>query len=385
MRSIAIGKFLICLAASAMLISAAEAATISPGDLVVVRAGTGAAALAATGTATFLDEYTVGGTSVQSIALPTTGSGSQQALTLSGTSTSEGFLALSANGQYLTVGGYNAAPGATTNGANNNRVAGRVDLAGNVDTSTNLQDASTTGNIRSVVSNDGTQFWAGTSGGGVRYATFGSAAASTQLNTAAPTNMRVVNINSGQLYVSSASGTFQGVGTVGTGLPTTSGQTPTLLNGFPTVAGPSNYDYVFADANTLYVADDRSTGSGGGLQKWVQSGGTWTLAYTLSTNLTAGLRGLAGTTDGLGNEILYATTGDAITTVSGNKLVAITDVISNTTLPVHSFATLATAAGNTAFRGVELIPGVVVPEPTAMALMLLSSISLLVIRGRAGR
>jgi hypothetical protein len=35
----------------------------------------------------------------------------------------------------------------------------------------------------------------------------------------------------------------------------------------------------FKDANTLYIADDGSAASGGGIQKWTQSGGTWSLAY----------------------------------------------------------------------------------------------------------
>jgi len=348
-------RFVVCIGL-ALAPLAAFAAAFTPGDLVVVRAGDGSAALGSAATAAFLQEFTTLGSGVQTIGLPTAANGANQILTLSGSATSEGFLTLSANGLYLTMGGYNSAIG--TAGPNNligNRVVGRIDLFGNIDTTTILGDASNLGNIRSVVSDNGGNLWANTSGAGVRYTTFGSTTATTQLSTS-PSNVRTVNIFSGQLYTTSASSTFQGVATVGTGLPTTSGQTTTLLSGFPTASGPSPYDYVFADANTLYVADDRATGSGGGLQKWTFNGSTWTLAYTLNIGLTAGLRGLTGVADGLGDEILYATTADAITALAGNKLVTLTDLLSATSAGTETFSTVATAPGNTAFRGVELVP-----------------------------
>src|SRR6266705_3206108 len=86
----------------------AQAAAFTMGDLVVVRVGDGAAALTGNATAAFLDEYTPGGVLVQSIPLPTLASGGNQPMTLSGSATSEGFLALSQNGMYLTLGGYAA-------------------------------------------------------------------------------------------------------------------------------------------------------------------------------------------------------------------------------------------------------------------------------------
>ena len=361
-------KRLLLLCLPLITLSTGFSAAFTPGNLVVVRAGDGTVALASSATAAFLDEYTIGGSFGQTIPLPTAVSGANKILTLAGTSTSEGFLALSANGLYLTVGGYNQTVGTLSpNTLVGNRSVGRVDLLGNVDTSTVLGDAASIGNIRSVVSDTGGDFWATSSSGGMRYTTLGSTGPSTQLNSAAPTNLRVANIFSGQLYASAASGTFQGVGTLGAGLPTTGGQTPSLLSGFPTTSGPSAYDYLFADPSTLYVADDRATTSGGGLQKWILSSGTWGLAYTLTSGLTAGLRGLTGVDDGAGNQILYATTADAITAGAGNKLVTITDLLSATSLPgSETFTTLATAPGNTAFRGVELVP-----EPSSLALLAL--------------
>jgi hypothetical protein len=356
--------------AGVAIASFADAAAITPGNLVVVRAGDGSAALTSNATAAFLTEYTAAAANqaapVQTIALPTATAGSNRALTLSGTSTSEGFLTLSSNGQYLTLGGYNAAPGTASvtsaTASTVNRVLGRVTLGGAIDSSTALADATNLGNIRSVVSNDGTGFWAGTSAGGARYQSFGTVGTSTQLSTSV-TNTRAVNIAGGQLYSSNASGTFQGVSSIGTGLPTTSGQTTTILPGFPTTAGPSPYDYMFAGTSTLYVADDRTNGNGG-IQKWTLSGGTWSLQYTLAVTATSGTRGLAGYVDGSGNAVLFATT----TETSANKLVTVTD-LGNTS----SFTTLATAPTNTAFRGVDFVP---VPEPTTVAMIALAGFAL---------
>jgi hypothetical protein len=353
----------ICLAAI-LCANNGHAAAFTLGDLVVVRVGDGSAALGSAATATFLDEYTSAGVFVQSIPMPTSLSGLNQPFTLSGTATSEGFLALSGNGLYLTLGGYNAIPGTAgvTTAAPTTvpRGVARIGLNGLIDTSTSLSDAYSGSNIRSAVSTDGVNIWTGGNAGsglgatgGPRYSTFGGTT-SVRVDTTA-SNMRVVNIFNGQLYVSSSTGSLLGVSTVGTGLPTTAGSSAiTILPGMPTTGTHSSYDFWFKDANTLYVADDGSAANGGGIQKWTLSAGTWSLAYTLGNNgtTTTAVRGLAGTVDGSGNAVLYGTT--------GNALVSVTDTGSGSAV-----STLATAGANTAFRGVELL---VVPEPTTAAL-----------------
>jgi len=80
--------------------------------------------------------------------------------------------------------------------------------------------------------------------GGVRATTPGSST-STQLSTAAA-NLRQAAVFAGQLYVSSGSGTTLRIGTVGTGTPTTAGQTITNLPGFPASAG-SPFGFLLAD------------------------------------------------------------------------------------------------------------------------------------------
>jgi hypothetical protein len=287
---------------------------------------------------------------------------------LAGTSTTEGQLALSANGKYLTIAGYGVAPGQTsvpqTMAATVNRVVGRITISdGTIDTTTSLSDAynSSAGansNPRSAVTDDGTHFWTtGTAGtpdvasAGVRYTTLGSTT-STQLATT-PTNTRVVNIQnvtgSNQLYLSTMSLAFRGVSTVGTGLPSASGQTVSLLNGFdPSTTSPEDaYDFWFKDANTLYIADEGlSNGAAtglGGIQKWTSDGTTWTKAYTLNVDSPA--RGLSGTIKN-GNAVLYA-----ITTDTPTRLVTVTDTGAGSL-----YSTLTFADSNTAFRDVVFVP-----------------------------
>ena len=307
---------------------------------------------------------------IQTIALPTTVSGGNYALTFSGSASSEGFLTLSTDGRDLTLAGYYAAVGTATPQSSAasviNRVVGRVDMNGNIDTTTALSDAYNGSNIRAAVSTDGTSLWTTGNGGsgqgssaGNRYTTLGSTT-SIQLNSSTSNN-RVNNIANGQLYTSAGSGTIAGVATVGTGVPTTTGQTLTILPGMPTTTtGHSSYDFWFRNANTLYVADDGAATAGGGIQRWdFNSGsGTWALTYTLLNNgtTTTGCRGLAGFIDASGNVELFATTSISTT---ANTLIEVTD----TGVWTGTDIVLATAPTGDAFRGVELIP-----EPSGLAL-----------------
>jgi hypothetical protein len=342
----------------------ARAAAFGASNLVVLRVGDGTVALSSAAAPVFLDEFTkAGGVPVQSIAIPVADSGANQTLTVAGSSTADGALNRSFDGRYLTLAGYDAAPAtlavAGTASATTNRIVGLVDSNGTVDTTTRVSDSYTGANFRSAVTNDGTGFWTTGSNSGVHFVTLGSAGTTTAVSTTL-TNMRVASVQPGyngfptpQLYISAASGTFQGVSTVGSGLPTTTGQTTVQLPGFPAAAGPSPYAYIFYDLNggvagvdTLYVADDRAPGSGGGIQKWTYDGTTWTLAYTLNTGLTVGTRGLTGTSGG-GVPVLWATTTEA----SANRIVRVTD-----TGAASSFTTIATAGTNQAFRGIAFAP-----------------------------
>ncbi len=364
-------KSLLGATALVMALTGFASAAFTPGNLVVSRVGDGTTALSSAANPVALVEYdtTPASPAVSTLALNSGPTGNR--LTMSGSATSEGALTLSDNAQYLTLAGYNAAAGtlgiAGTSSANVNRVAGRVDSLMNADLSTLYPNNYSANNIRSAVTADGSNIWTTGAGGtgGLVYSDFGGANQA-QLNTL---NTRVVNIFSGNLYVSSASGTNVGINIVSGGLPTSGSPTATLLpgTGVSGTGTPSPYDFWFSDANTLYVADDRTLANGGGLQKWTFNAGlnTWQLAYTLTGQLTAGLRGLAGTTDVTGANILYAITADG----TANKLVTVTD-----TGIASSFTTLQTAGANTIFRGVDFTP---VPEPTTLALLGIGAIAVI--------
>lgn len=337
--------------ATALLLTSAAIAQIAPGTLAVVRTGDGAFGLTNSAHHTFLDTYdrTTPGQSapLQSQLLP---------LTIAGTS-NHGFVTQSVDGRYLVVAGYGATPYTGlitfTTSVAFPRVIARIALDGTVDASTALTNAHSgggglPGDILGAVTVDGTVFW--TSGGGVQTGNRGvcraTLGASTSIQiTATHTSTRVPNIADGQLFVSSWFQPFVGVNTVGIGLPATSGQSTALLAGMPASdASHQPWDFWFADAVTLYVADSRTNGAGG-IQKWTKTGSTWALQYTLAASPTVGCRAVTGIRD-LGGTTLWATT----TEISGNQLVAVVDTGAGAT-----FTTLATAPTNTGFRGVRFV------------------------------
>ena len=327
------------------------AAHCNPLTFRVLRVGDGASALTASSAAVFVEELQPDGTLLSTVALPTAASGAQQPFTMAGTATSEGGLALSSSGHYLTAAGYATPPGtatvAMTTAATVFRSVARIDAAGNIDTSTSFSTAESGTNARSAVSVDGSGFWLG-GAADVWYGLFGAATQSGTTVLATPANVRWLGIFGGQLYGSSGSGSYIGVFTIGTGLPVTVGQTATLLPGL-TTASESPYGFVLFDLDgtvagndTLYVADDEA-----GLQKWTFDGNVWSLAATLNLSPAVGFRGLAGYADG-GTVTLMATTAETGT----DRLVVFAD---GGTAPPTVLYTV-TSPPNTMFRGVALSP-----------------------------
>ncbi|MES3101643.1 Calx-beta domain-containing protein [Sphingomonas faeni] len=328
------------------------------GNIVIYRVGAGATALSNATAAVFLDEYTSTGILVQSIALPTAdtsvGGIANQTLTAIGNSALEGLLTRSVDGRFLMLTGYDTAV-ATTNAAAlaaaTGRVVGRVGVDGLVDTSTSLAIGS--GNIRGIASDNGASFYVSTSTTGVSYGSFGTSAV-TQLNTSAtgPVNVRGLGIHDGQLYESSMSGAFR-ISTVGTGEPTTAGQTITTIASDGSASSPSATAsapgaFFFADltaavdgVDTLYVADSRT---GGGLFKYSLVGGLWTANGSIDDS---GLTGLTGSISG-STVTLFGTTGAALDLFS--------DATGYNGILTGGSTRLATAATNTAFRGVAFAP-----------------------------
>src|SRR5262249_37081183 len=145
----------------------------------------------------------------------------------------------------VTLAGYDADPGtasvASTTSSTVARVVARVDGDGGVDTTTAVTDTFSGNNVRGAVTDDGSRFWVAGANGGVRLAALGGAGATTQITSAAPTNLRTIGIAGGQLYASTGSAPA-GVYSVGIGLPSSGGQTPALLTG-----APSPYAFVALD------------------------------------------------------------------------------------------------------------------------------------------
>jgi hypothetical protein len=419
-KSLAFTSGLVAFVANLFLTDAsADAATIgTENTLVVMRVGDGTTALGAVGAAVFLDEYAVtfsGGVPAsasltQTIAVNNTGPASTR-LVLQGNATLsrlEGGLSRSTNGQYLLFGGYDSTVGGGVGTGNVRRMAARVDLSTGVVELDPIFGPGTTSNnnaIRSLASTDGNGIysaWRGTNnlsgstinGNMLFYRTWGGGSgnpgtALVSFPAASPptyTGIRI-GIHDSQLYIttnSDTSGNPQGPATVGSGLPTTAGQTITGLPGWPTTAGPSPVDFFFADNNTLYVADDRTTASGG-LEKWIFDGSAWSLVYTKSIDtandaLDNGIRGLSGSVDASGNVVLFATT----TFGSGtpNFLVGMTDTLANTNAANVTVNSLVSAGSNQTLRGLQAIGIIAIPEPGSLVLLAIGSLFLMAGRRR---
>ena len=354
--------------AAALFLTITAAATAAPftaGNITVYRIGTGTGSLVNTGNEVFIDEYTPAGTLVQSIAMPTTATGLQKPLIASGIASSEGLLTRSADGQFLVLTGYGSTiPSASslsgTASATVNRVIGRVDSLGNIDTSTALTDWTSGNNPRSATSDDGTKFWVGGGTGGVRHVTALGATTSTQINTGtgALANIRQVGIFGGQLYYSSASGSGGNtifLGSIGSGLPTTAGQNSAVV--LTNAQAPGPYGYFLADldagvagVDTLYVADDTA----GALTKFALVSGTWTAKGTIGVDADD-YRGLTGTVSG-SNVTLFATRKGGSGSTGGGEIVSLVDSSGYNAAFTGTPTLLATAAANTAFRGIALAP-----------------------------
>ena len=272
---------------------------------------------------------------------------------ISGTDTGAGQITRSAEGLFLMVSGYNGINGdaniAISDANVVNRTLGILDGTATMYTPIAYNNIASGGTYRSLAS-DGHTFWAATSSM-ILFTDFSSA---TQLTAAGKGDSRVVNIFNHTLFASTQSPDFNGtgsnsnlgiwqIGTLGT-LPTTG--TPALVNIINTGTGSTPSAFQFNTAMTVaYVADDRSSSSGG-IQKWTSNGaGTWSLQYTLSTGVAnIGARGLTVDWSNPSAPVLYGTSAEA----SNNRLFKVTDTGAGS-----AATTLASAGANKAFRGVD--------------------------------
>ncbi|MFI5365208.1 MAG: hypothetical protein ACHQ4J_06255, partial [Candidatus Binatia bacterium] len=239
------------------------------------------------------------------------------------------------------------------------RAIGVVKYDGTVDTTTALNDLACASNVRSATSSDGTNLWAsgnqGTAGtGGVRYTTRGSST-STQLNST-DTNMRQVQIFGGQLF-GAANGSA--VKTIGTGLPTTSGQTDTALSLSGSGTSPDGLFFASLPGGTvLYLADDTQ----GTIRKYsftsgTLASGTWTANGSVAY---ANARAVFGTVSG-STVTLYVRS-----STDDHVIATLTDSSGfNATIPAATPAPWVTAVPTfEVFRGIAGAPVQATPTPT---------------------
>ena len=274
------------------------------GTFMVVRVGTaGGVTLSAAAAAVHLEERRFSdGVVTQTIAMRTAAAGAERPFALRGTATTEGALSLAGNGAYVVLAGYAAVPGtadvAETASASTPRVVARVTRSGAIDTSTTLDAAFDGKSVRSAASATGAAFWvAGENGanasGGIYFIDRGTTGGTQIL--AAPQNLRVVGLFDGQLYASTQSGAVGNtlrLFSVGAGMPVTSGQAGAALAGTTDANTPHGFtmldlDPAIAGVDTMYVADTRALAGGGGIQKLKLVAGTWTLAATFKSGMTA--------------------------------------------------------------------------------------------------
>jgi len=327
-------------------------APLTPGNIVVLKVGpgtSGTGTLENKGTPVTLEEYTLTGTLVQSIAVPSSGA---LKLTSAGSATAEG--QLSYGGGKIVFAGYDADVAAPTTGtlatttnlstdaAPVNRVVGVLGMDGTVNTSTRIVDLFS-GNAPRAAAFDGTNLWIGGSGGaastgGTYVATVGATTA-TKINGDI-TNIRSLNVYGGQLYMGCASGTtYHGVNAVGTGLPTSTVSLTNLLLTSGQTPARSPYDFIVS-GTTMYVTDDAAAPAGG-IYKYQFDGSAWVLQYQMTGGLS-----------GVGFRSITQSGTTFIATGTNGQIYTFTDMGVSST-----FSSIATVGTGFAFRGVEAIPG----------------------------
>lgn len=316
-------------------------------NLVVYKIGDGSTTLSSAAMPVSIEEVSPAGAVVQNVTSLFIGS---NLLTQGGTSTSSGFL--NSNNGFLAVPGLNSTLGTASVTAENTKVThiidGTVTLNSRVLHPTSGTIPFTANTYRSVVPVTASTFYcAGTgnsSTGGVWY--YNGTSFIQIYNT--QNNVRNLEIFNGNLYFSVGAGTARGVYQLGTGLPTTAGQTASLLFSNDQANGSPFSFSISPDGCTAYLADDGSGSlSLAGITKFSKVAGIWTTASTYTT---------LGSTRGLvvdyssNNAVIYATTAPSNGVIT-NTLVSLTDngtsFVSNWTLP---------AGTNYAYAGIDFTP-----------------------------
>lgn len=391
--------------------------SLTPGDLIVLRGGDSTFSDGETGNAfngevaAYLDEYTTSGTYVGTIDVDSGTGGTADADTLTlpgyGTYQHEGALDVSANGQYITFGGYNLAPNTTLSGNESATVGHNIGVlniaTGALDTSTQVNGVYNGSNpyFRGAVAANANATAFYTFGkfpnGGVEYVN-GTGASPAITPIEAYADARNVQIVNNQLYIGSGSSSVASGGAGGHALYSVTGGTPTTQLHTSTQANgvdntqvteynglPGNEQSVsnFAFANipaagaltdptsgddVLYTIGDQDTP---GIVKYAWNGSTWVSDGTV----------VSLNSDDINNPVGLSVTIDPRNPawtdifVSGeNGLYSYVDMSGNpsSAIPNNAFTLLDAPSSNEAFYGVA-----VVPEPASVGLMSLAAVGML--------
>lgn len=325
----------------------------------IVRVGTGLSNLTSASTAVFLDVLDLGdGGGIVSYPLPVAPNGSQLPFTLAGNGASpEGVLSISENGQFVSMGGWSTPPGKNQVASSDaGHVIARITLSQldgggtGIDTSTAVSDAYALAQFRSVVTVDGTAFWTAGAASGVRYVVFGSAGATSGVYIGAP-NMKAVQIFGGQLYASEGGGQnvdadagVSKIYSVGINTPTTPSSVtylPGIDLGDPNEFTMHDLNQSVAGFDALYSASQTSSA---GIRNYVFNGTWWYERPALVAIGSVACQHLATRAFGATVVVLCSTS---------SAIYRVDDFGNGSTSAITTFAT---AAANTAYRGLVILP-----------------------------
>lgn len=328
----------------------------TPGNIVISRVGDGTTGLSNISSPIFLDEYTPSGSLVQSIQMPVAASGANKMLTALNQSDAQ-VLTLSPDMKFLTIMGYDAAPGTNENqviqSALYRRTVGIIDAYGNVNTSTALVNVG--GYPLCAVTKNGTDLWFTSQPGPIRYSILGLSVYSDMTASSA---YRSVVISKGQLFSSVSTGA---IAKVGNGTPTSGTQPPSVLPGLTASGAPCQF--FFVDLNQFIPGDDVvyvAQFGANALRKYSLVNGTWISNGQIGTSADK-YSGIAVSVTGT-TTIIYASRNNTeFANTGGGEVIKITD---NTGYSTSSSSFSGTpvivvpsfAGSNKAIRGVSLVP-----------------------------
>ena len=272
----------------------------NPLRLVVVRSGDGAQVQTANGNSLYFDQFTTGGTYLNTVAIPDTGN---SALLIQGISTTEGYISLSPDNLQLCMAGYqtNLSYGATVAGATSATIPRGVmtmDGVAHYTLAAKTFVAFSATSPRSAMTDGTNNFWGTGGNSGVFYfgtnafALNGTNAPAT--NESATVNLRVGKLVNGLIYFTTGSAS----GNAGVGLYRLTNSYPKLpgLNQTAvalTGAAVSPHDFaVKPDLSIIYICDDGAVNgnTGGGIERWDLVSGSYTRSYTLGPAMAPSAR-----------------------------------------------------------------------------------------------